>query len=402
MARDTQQHRSELAALSERLFDIKRAGIVNPSWIADRIAIETEKAMELARKQAARRKGFRLWPVALTRLVRPVRSARSSAKSYAKSVKSLMSKASIRDQEAFHRRLASFSTQPHHAKGLRRALANTWLEQLDLPLDALEDTPLRMMLSAAFYRFAYGRNQAIDLFSIGRALDSEGVYLNFHREAGTGIIEKRLLAFELSRANTRARFSIRAVELSRHNGALLVRSGVVIPNLGHDTFVLTGDVSLEECRAFLLEWAGAPDDPLFEINECEQPGQQGVTSAHRLGFLTLRTRNAQEIVGQYLDGEQGGQIVGARLEKGSLTSDIISSIGRFTTEDIPGLSVDDRHLIASIPRFAGDATDAASGLDTLLAGASSSPLKTGQLACEPGPPRSDIPSSAPDPNKVSQ
>jgi hypothetical protein len=130
---------------------------------------------------------------------------------------------------------------------------------------------------------------------------------------------------------------------------------VGVPNQGHEAFILSGDVDLEECRIWLQEWAGAPNDPLFDPDGCVPPQPETITQSHRLGFLTLRTRNPGEIVGAFLDGELHGQLIGSRLSPGELTSQLIASVGRFGRDEMKSLSADERNLIASMPRYAIDA-----------------------------------------------
>lgn len=355
MADNSRTRAAALSTWARRLHQIAEAGIVDPAWIARQIE---EKTLETLKNQASRQKrpglntrisGF------FASILGRRRSLERQAKQYADAIRTLMRDPSVKTADDFERRLEAISTTQGHVSGLGRAMRSARLHALDLPLDALERGSFQTMLTAAFYRFSYGRSQAVDVFSWVRASDTEGVYITFFSDRSSSLLEKRILAYRVVKSGFADETFIRVVELSRQNGALIIRSGVVVPNQSHEAFILSGDVDLEECRTWLQEWAGAPDDPLFDPDTCVPPHPETITQAHRLGFLTLRTRNPGEIVGAFLDGEVHGQLIGSRLAPEKLTSRLIASVGRFRLDQMESLSADERNLVASMPLYAADA-----------------------------------------------
>lgn len=344
-----------LSASARRLHQIAEAGIVDPGWIAGQIETET---LEALKQQASRQKR----PGLNTRIseffasvLGHRRSLDRQAKQYADAIETLMRDPAVKTADEFELRLNAISTTDGHIRGLENAMRSARLHALDLPLDALQEASFRTMLTAAFYRFAYGRDRAVDFFSRARARSAEGVYTTFLSDRGSSMLEKRILAYKVVNTGFAGETFIRVVELSRQNGALIVRSGVVVPNQSHEAFILSGDVELEECRTWLQGWAGAHDDPLFDPQACVAPHPKMITQSHRLGFLTVRTRNPDEIVGAFLDGELHGQLIGSRLAAEKLTSQLIASVGRFRQDQVESLSADERNLVGSMPRYAIDA-----------------------------------------------
>lgn len=355
MADNSRPRDNSLSASARRLHQIAQAGIVDPGWITRQIETKTLNALK-QRASRQKRPGLNTRiSVFFASLLGRRRGLDRQAKQYADAIKTLMRDPAVKTADEFERRLEAISTTDSHFHGLENAMRSARLHALDLPLDALERGSFQTMLTAAFYRFAFGRNQAVDLFGWVRASDNEGVYITFLSDRGSSMLEKRILAYQVVDTWFEGETLIRVVELSRHNGALIVRSGVVVPNQSHEAFILSGDVDLEECRTWLKGWAGAPDDPLFDPNACVAPHPEMITQSHRLGFLTVRTRNPDEIVGAFLDGELHGQLIGSRLAAEKLTSQLIASVGRFRQDQVESLSADERNLVGSMPRYAIDA-----------------------------------------------
>lgn len=338
--------------LAERLFSLRQAGIIDPSWIAMRVheraahAIAQEHGDRLRANPGLNKRIGRF----LKRLVRKPKSAADEASGFAKDLETLLRDRRVSKKDGFTRRFQQLADSRAKTVSVRRALEKTWLDGLDLPLDALEDQRFQDLLAASLYRFSYGRDRSVNFFSELKASESGGVYLAYLKDTGSGLLERRLLAHRLSGSGLGRTSAIRAVELSRENGKLIVRGGVVVPNEGHDAFVLSGSVDLDECRNWLSYWA-REGQPLFEIGESDVETGSSFLQSHRLGFITLRQRTPGEVVGAFVDGERFGQITGRRLEPGELDQALVASVGRLDAEDKDGLSVHDRNLIAAMPRY---------------------------------------------------
>lgn len=355
MADNSGRHDFALSIWAHRLHQIGQAGIVDPAWIAGQIETET---LEALKQQASRQKRPGL-NTRMSDFFASVLGRRHSldrqAKQYADAIKTLMRDPAVKTADEFELRLKAVSTTDSHIRGLKNAMRSARLDALDLPLDTLEEASFRTMLTAAFYRFAFGRNQSVDSISWARAIDTSGIYTIFLSDRRSKLLEKRILAYNLVMIGTERETFIRVVEISRQSGPLIVRSGVVVPNQNHETFILSGNVDLEECRTWLNGWAGAPDDPLFDPDACMSPEPGTITQSHRLGFLNLRMRNPGEIVGDFLEGDFHGQLVGKRVARSELTSQLIASVGRYREDQVESLSTDDRNLVASMPQYAIDA-----------------------------------------------
>lgn len=340
-----------------RLYAIRSAGIIDLSWLANEIGEGTREVLERQRDREREAHASGFWSrigSAIRRIFGFTRSIENEAGAFAKELKALFRDRKIVSREGFQTRLAALVHNKVRHQGLMEGLRRNWLDVLELPLDALEWPEFRKMLTAAFYRFAYGRNKSVNFFSQLMATDSEGAYLVYLRDTGSGLLERRILAFRADDSGPLRDNAIRAVELSRENSELIIRAGVVIPNQGHNAFALSGNVNLETCRSWLGHWAAKSDEPLFELDACAPVNADTVTQSHRLAFLTLRQRSHSEIVGAFLDGERHGQMTGRRLGDGELTARMVAEVGRLSAHDASHvLSASDQNLVAAMPRHPG-------------------------------------------------
>lgn len=297
--------------LAERLFSLRKAGIVDPSWIAMRVheraahTIAQEHASRLAAGSGLDKRIGRFFK----RLFSKPKSAADEAAGFAKDLETLLRDQRVSTKDGFTRRFQQIADSRAKTISVRHALEQTWLDGLDLPLDALEDRRFQDLLAASMYRFSYGRDRSVNVFSEMKASQSEGVYIAYLKDTGSGLLERRLLAYRVIGSGLARASAIRAVELSRENGKLIVRDGVVVPNQGHDAFVLSGSVDLDECRDWLGYWA-REGQPLFDGGESDVETGSSFLQSHRLGFITLRQRTPAEVVGAFVDGERFGQITG--------------------------------------------------------------------------------------------
>lgn len=334
--------------VAERLFSLRQAGIIKPRWIASKVAAEAENTIEQFRGSGPKSKGL------FSRLVglfKKSKTAAEEAKAFSEQLLALLEDGRVTTQDGFTRQYLSLADTRAKRFAVSRVLRLTWLDGIDLPLDAVEDHRFEDVLAASLYRFAYGRDRSVNFVGQIRASEGEGIYVTYLKDTGSGLLERRLLAYSRVGSDLGRTLAIRAVELSRENGKLIVRSGVVVPNQGHDAFTLSGAVDAARCQTWLQHWAGS-EEPLFEAAPPLPETDEGLLPLHRLGFVTLRQRSPSEVVGAFVDGERFGQVTGRKLEDGQLDAALIATIGRLGQADADALSVDDRNLIAAMPRYA--------------------------------------------------
>ncbi|MGY6628997.1 MAG: hypothetical protein ACXIVL_10790 [Oceanicaulis sp.] len=344
----------KLDELAERLHAIRKVGILDAGWIAGEIEREVSTALERAAASQKPRGALSWLGRFVPSFVMPAPNYNAHAKRYANAIKALLrDRKNLDDFTAFQKRLRKETSIIPQFTGLSKAVESNWLHILDLPIDALAPGSFDMLLTASFYRFAYGKkNQSVDYFSVDRTLDTVGVYLTFHRH-NSKLFERRVLAYDLIRSSSGLENFIQVVELSRQHGRLIVRAGVAVPNLGHQAFILSGTDNVAKCRELLIKLAGAQGDALDEVDESAGATPQTNDQSHRLGFLTLRTRSPGEIIGSFLDGEMHGELIGRRLAAGTLTSQLIATIGLTSEDPAKALSVDQKTLVSSLPPYDG-------------------------------------------------
>ena len=348
--------RDRLETLAGRFAELDSAGIIKAGWLCARVRA---KAVRLLRaetvRQAQRRGWFGRLKASAGRLIGRGGSPDRVAKRFVERLQSIITEAGEAGQARTLERLEGLVSEHWQLTAIEQAMRTTLLDVLDLPLDALEGEAFEAMLTAAIYRFAYGAGEAVDFHNRARTTDTSGAYLVYLKEAGSGLVERRILAWTLLEQRFRYDGAVRAVELSRENGALIIRAGVVIPNQGHDAMTLSESLGVEAAETWLRETFGEGEEPLFIAADLAQRPEKAQTQSHRLAFLSVRTRSPGEILGAFLDGERHGQLVGRRLKSGELTPDLVASLGRLT----PGaqgasMSDDDRTLVASLPRLSID------------------------------------------------
>ncbi|MCP2671658.1 hypothetical protein NHF40_12040 [Maricaulaceae bacterium EIL42A08] len=345
--------RERLESLAGRLCELDKAGIIRPQWLREKIR---SKAFRLLRTDAVRRGRSQTWlgrlKASAGRRLGLSKGPDTLARTFAERFHAVMAGAGEAGELKTLSKLEGLVTEHWQLSAIEMALRETLLDVLDLPLDALEGEGFEAMLTAAIYRFAYGGREAVDYHNSARTTDIAGAYQVYLKESGSGIVERRVLAWALLDQRFRYDGAVRAVELSREDGDLIVRAGVVIPNQGHDAMTLSQGLDSETADAWLRETFEGGDEPLFSADDVAERPQRAQTQSNRLGFLSVRTRSPGKILGAFLDGERHGQLVGRRLRAGDLNPKLIASLGSIS----PGsgdaaLSDDDKSLIASMQSY---------------------------------------------------
>lgn len=345
--------RERLESLAGRLCELDKAGIIRPRWLCEKIR---SKALRLLRTDAVRRGRSQTWlgrlKASAGRRLGLSKGPDTLARSFTERLHAVMAGAGEAGELKTLSKLEGLVTEHWQLSAIEMALRETLLDVLDLPLDALEGEGFEAMLTAAIYRFAYGGREAVDYHNSARTTDIAGAYQVYLKESGSGIVERRILAWALLDQRFRYDGAVRAVELSREDGDLIVRAGVVIPNQGHDAMTLSQSLDSETADAWLRETFEGGDEPLFSADDVAERPHRAQTQSHRLGFLSVRTRSPGKILGAFLDGERHGQLVGRRLRAGDLNPKLIASLGAIS----PGsgdasLSDDDKSLIASMQSY---------------------------------------------------
>lgn len=222
---------------------------------------------------------------------------------------------------------------------------------LPLAFDRLEDVPFEVLVNAGVYRFAYGRFGEVDFEQKLVFGQTSGAYELFLKASGSGLLERRLLAFALDSEIA----GIRAVELYRKNDALRLRSGIIAPRIGVNCVLLSDEGHAGKAQALLLamikDQARGEEIASLVQNAVESPEDRSWLEMHHLGFYNLRSDSADQMSGAYLDGERFGAVIGRRVASEALTSELFKSLSPLGRAEDAELSKADRILIEDMPKL---------------------------------------------------
>lgn len=204
------------------------------------------------------------------------------------------------------------------------------------------------------YRFAYGRYWQEDF---GQQLvfgQTSGAYLTYLKASGSGVLERRLLAFR----NERQVRGVRAIELYRENGGLRLRTGLIAPRIGMHSVLLSDEIHPAHAAHLLHAFArndhGAAlaDDILKEALQSQE--SRSWLEMQSLAFYSLRSDGPSKISGALLDRERFGAMVGRRVDNDTITPEDIKSLAPLGRSHEADLSQADRILIDEMPRLSID------------------------------------------------
>lgn len=337
--------------VARRLYAIKQAGVINPMWLVGKVKRHAVRMLKSGRENTfARPRGL------VQRAIRSLswpwgrgHDVELQAEKFSRQFLELITEQRVTSEKTFQQNFKRLIDNTAKLRAVHSALYEVGLDRTDLPFDTLDDASFSDLFSACSYRFAYGQFVELEPENIWKTTDNEGLYLTYLKDADSGLIERRLIGFALD-YSTRA---IDVVELSRENGKLIVRAGVVAPNAGADAFLLSSAVDPEVCRDWLSNLGGADEQP-FANSEVRADVRS--LQFHRLVYMSLRPRTPGELFGAFVDGERFGQITGRVLDE-DLTAETVAGLGRLGEPEVQGLSVDDRNLIAAMPRLAENKLD---------------------------------------------
>lgn len=237
---------------------------------------------------------------------------------------------------------------------IRDFLMGHGLGTLAVPLDALGDETFANLIDASVYRFAYGRFGEVEFDQQLVFGQTSGAYVTYLKASGSGVLERRLLAFR----NDPRVSGVRAIELYRENGKLRIRTGLIAPRIGVHSVLLSDEINPALARELLISFSpDTADNSVFDNVLTEAAKSQDGRSwleMHSLAFYSLRSDSSNRISGAFLDGDRFGAMVGRRIEGDIVTVEEIQNLAQLGRSSDADLDRADRILIDEMPRLSVD------------------------------------------------
>ncbi|WP_439633911.1 hypothetical protein [Glycocaulis sp.] len=340
-------HPRLIGQIASILGTIRTHGLLSERWLEaqlhEAITIRRARLPNEDREVGARRN----W---LSRLVRKPLNDRGHAKRCAEV---LLLKGDV-SSDQIRRHLTGKLESRTAIYAIRDYLMRHGLASLAAPLDALGDEAFANLIDASVYRFAYGRFGEVEFDQQLIFGQTSGAYVIYLKASGSGVLERRLLAFRSDPLVS----GVRAVELYRENGKLRMRTGLIAPRIGVHSVLLSDEISPALTRDLLNSFSSdAADSSMIDGVLAEAMQSQDGRSwleMHSLAFYSLRSDSSNRISGAFLDGDKFGAMVGRRVEGDRITGGEIEKLAPLGRSSEADLDRADRILIDEMPRLSVD------------------------------------------------
>lgn len=338
-------HPRLVTRIARALHGIWRHGLISERWLERRLLEAIEEWRRVHPGEAEPSRGW--WARAFKRSV----SDRDQAKACADTLRLEGDVTPARIEQIIAPKLASSAA----IQAINKFLDRHSLDTLAVPLDALEDEAFCDLVDAGVYRFAYGRYGDLEGEQQIVFGQTGGAYVIFLKAAGASeSIERRLLAFrDEPRIN-----GVRAIELSRKDAKLQIRTGLIAPRMGVHSVLLSDEINEPQARNLLKEFVDndIPDQALTDMVAAAMSArsQGSWLDMHALAFYSFRSDSANRISGSFLDADRFGAIAGRRLDGDVITAAELEAVDQLGRAHDAGLDRTDRILIDQMPRLSVD------------------------------------------------
>ena len=253
--------------------------------------------------------------------------------------------------DAIEARIAPILDSRTAIYAIERYLSGYGFGALPLPFDRLGDTQFEALVNAGVYRFAYGRFGEVEFEQQLIFGQTSGAYELFLKASGSGLLERRLLAFAFDDAMA----GVRAVELYGKNDELRLRSGVIAPRIGVHCVLLSDEGHMGKAQdliAAMIKDEACRDEIISLVQgACIRPTDQSWLEMHHLGFYNLRSDSSDQMSGAFLDGERFGAVIGRRIAPEALTPELVKTLSPLGRAEDAELTKADRILIEEMPKL---------------------------------------------------